>query len=188
MNWVCVNSVLGQTSSFDIDSLALSRVSLRFPLRPKMSNLCCGCLGKKENESSDYLLPGGAWDPSLSQSTASNRSRHSTRSAASVASIKQRPSNSSLSSIRSLLSGGGWRGRLNRTQSSNEDLESNRGDYQPPPLVPSRTLPTIEEFKLLRTVGKGAFGKVQDSCILTWITVSIKWVRLCLETCLACSI
>lgn len=38
------------------------------------------------------------------------------------------------------------------------------GSYVPPVVPQSRTLPVFEDFKLLRTVGKGAFGKVCSSC------------------------
>ena len=132
--------------------------------------LCCKCLGgdkKKLDVSADYLLPGGEWDPSLSTPDKS-RSRSSNSSTSNAR--QHRQSNSSRISIRSLLTGGGWRGRLKREQSSKEEDGQSKGDYQPPPLIPSKTLPSIEEFKLLRTVGKGAFGKV---CLLVYNKVGV---------------
>jgi len=134
------------------------------------SLLCCKCAEKNTTgfgTSTNYLLPGGEWDPNVSSSAASDRSRASNVSAASRGRGRHRSSKSSLKSIRSLLTGGGWRGRQNRARSSFDDLNSSgsKGEYQPPPLLPSKTLPTIDEFKLLRTVGKGAFGKVCFFCV-----------------------
>lgn len=111
---------------------------------------CCCCVEAEEKEwtvpttsvtEEDYLLPGSEWDPSIS--TAS--SRHSTRSH-----TRQRQ---------------GLLRRRNRSRgSSGSSIDgSSNGDYVPPrvPPTPSRTLPTFEEFRLLKTVGKGAFGKVR---------------------------
>lgn len=51
--------------------------------------------------------------------------------------------------------------RKSKSKQSNGDLASDVGSYDPPPFVPScRKLPTFEEFRLLKTVGKGSFGKV----------------------------
>lgn len=81
----------------------------------------------------EYLLPGGEWDPS--NSTGSNRSSRSTRS--------------------------NWSARLRRSKSDRSSDIVSDGNYDPPPFVPhSRKLPTFEDFRLLKTVGKGAFGKV----------------------------
>ena len=84
----------------------------------------------------EYLLPGGEWDPSIS--TASNRSTRSMRS--------------------------NWSARLRRSKSDRSSDIVSDGNYSPPPFVPhSRKLPTFEDFRLLKTVGKGAFGKVPQS-------------------------
>ena len=83
----------------------------------------------------EYLLPGGEWDPS--HSTGSNRSSRSTRS--------------------------NWSARLRRSKSDRSSDIVSDGKYSPPPFVPhSKKLPTFEDFRLLKTVGKGAFGKVQS--------------------------
>ena len=133
-----------------------------------MSGLsCCGCWRganeSKPNVGGDYLLPGGEWDPSVSSSVRQESRREAPSGAA------QEPKNFSTNrSMRSFLS------RTLRVKNSSRyphthQLDSGgTGDggkrqYQPPPLVPSKTLPTFEEFKLLKTVGKGAFGKVIDN-------------------------
>ena len=94
--------------------------------------MCC-CAGssedrkrrKSEKEASDYLLPGGKWDPSHSRSRS------------------------------------WWSNRGSKTSQKSYSIEENRvGEYEPPTVPPSRTLPTFEEFRLLKTVGRGAFGKV----------------------------
>ena len=128
-----------------------------------MSVLCCGCLRdddkRKAVAGGGYLLPGGEWDPSLysPKPVVTGRSIHDSSgdpfsktnsSVRSFLSRKLRRKRSSLYSQTTQSDGGGGAG------------EGGRGDYQPPPLVPSKTLPTFEEFKLLKTVGKGAFGKV----------------------------
>ena len=41
------------------------------------------------------------------------------------------------------------------------DQSEREGLYQPPAVLPSRDLPTFDDFRLLRTVGRGAFGKVR---------------------------
>lgn len=78
---------------------------------------CCCVRGSKEDEAdgglvaeTEYLLPGGEWDP---QSSRSSRA----------------------------ASGG-------------------RGGYVPPAVQPSSGLPVVQDFQLLKTLGKGAFGKV----------------------------
>ena len=101
--------------------------------------LCCGCAcatGTKEARTQsvaeeDFLLPGGEWDPSLSQAS-SRSSRSSSRAKNSV------------------------RSRIERAESG----ATGTGDYVPPPVPAVKTLPTFDEFRLLKTVGKGAFGKV----------------------------
>ncbi len=110
-----------------------------------MSSLICCARSKTKGDrefrrvlsDGDYLLPGGEWDPSLSVHPTSAEHK------------------GSRFNVRSLLSK-----RINRGNSAASlDLQGS-GEYQPPPLQPSRTLPTMEEFKLLKTVGRGAFGKV----------------------------
>ena len=73
-----------------------------------------------------------------------------------------------------LLPGGEWDPSLSHvssrsTRSSTRAKHSVRskrnqsdaaGDYVPPPVPAAKTLPTFDEFRLLKTVGKGAFGKV----------------------------
>lgn len=39
-------------------------------------------------------------------------------------------------------------------------LDSPSGEYEPPAVPPTQKLPSFEEFRLLKTVGRGAFGKV----------------------------
>lgn len=69
-----------------------------------------------------------------------------------------------------LLPGGEWdpslsrsnsRGfkRLNTKSGHYRDQSERDGLYQPPTVAPSKVLPTFEDFKLLKTVGRGAFGK-----------------------------
>ena len=104
---------------------------------------CCFNPGTKEGgretarsvTDEDYLLPGGEWDPSLSGSTAS---RLSVQSRNFTKSKSRRP----------------W------TKSRNRVSTDGNGSYEPPHVPPSRTLPTFDEFRLLKTVGRGAFGKV----------------------------
>ena len=127
-----------KVSSWSIDRSVMSR--RRYLLS------CVGCCnpGTKDGPQptvnsvtdGEYLLPGGEWDPTIS--TASNRSTRSTRS--------------------------NWSARLRKSKSDrNSDIVSD-GNYSPPPFVPhSRKLPTFEDFRLLKTVGKGAFGKVPQS-------------------------
>ena len=125
--------------------------------------LCCCCCADVKDDTrnapsttvteEDYLLPGSEWDPSIS--TGSAQSRQSSRPGRFKA-----------------------RGRSRGGSGTSSDGTSN-GGYVPPvvPPTPSRTLPTFEEFKLLKTVGKGAFGKVRvatpPSSPLTVSTVMI---------------
>lgn len=126
-----------------------------------MSRLLCCVRGEGEDrgkgnaiKEGDYLLPGGEWDPSISSSPSRISKNHGR-----TESELSRSSRTTNSSIRSFLSKrfGRHSGRSQASASSVENLAA--GDYQPPPLVPSKTLPTFEEFKLLKTVGRGAFGK-----------------------------
>ena len=135
-----------------------------------MSRLLCSCCTsgeedeRKKARENDYLLPGGEWDPSLSSSPSSRGSVRVLDRTDSERSDSSRTTNTSRGgSIRSFLTrrfGRGFsRSRSQASAASVENLSS--GDYQPPPLVPSRTLPTMDEFKLLKTVGRGAFGKAR---------------------------
>ncbi len=111
---------------------------------------CCCCYADVEDKGrtvpnasiteEDYLLPGSEWDPSIS--TASSVHQTTTRRSWRTGLLKRR----------SRARGG----------SGSSTSSAGNGDYVPPhvPPTPSRTLPTFEEFKLLKTVGKGAFGKV----------------------------
>lgn len=62
-----------------------------------------------------------------------------------------------------LLPGGDveWDG-LSKSFVARKRTTETKGTYVPPsiPAVNLQSLPTIEEFRLLRTVGRGAFGKV----------------------------
>ena len=93
--------------------------------------------GQINTVESDYLLPGSAWD-----------------------------STSSSGSSKSVW--GSLRGRGSKNKGTNKKpsvthsevgLDS-PGDYEPPAVPPSQKLPAFEEFRLLKTVGRGAFGKV----------------------------
>lgn len=114
--------------------------------------LCCLRSPKPSSDNAplpdgDYLLPGGAWDPSISTSP-SRFSRRTPRSRGS-----SRTSNSSIRSF--------WSRRFRGSSKGNLDSNTTgRGDYQAPPMVPSKTLPNSQDFRLLKTVGRGAFGKV----------------------------
>ena len=62
---------------------------------------------------------------------------------------------------------------------SNSDGASDVGSYDPPPFVPScRKLPTFEEFRLLKTVGKGSFGKVCRHAHLPIIRIDQQRIQL----------
>ncbi len=122
---------------------------------------CCCCVDVQEEgrtvpatsiTEEDYLLPGSEWDPNVSTASSLHPSPRNTRS--SRTGRRSRRSGGFLSRTRA-------RKRSRGSSGSSLDGASN-GDYVPPrvPPTPSRTLPTFEEFKLLKTVGKGAFGKV----------------------------
>lgn len=115
-------------------------------------SLLCSCLrGEEDGEmyknEADYLLPGGEWDPSVS---ASVRERSSRRRGAA----------------RSRNSG---RSGSNRGGSVGDDgAEDDSGSFYSPPEVPGATsIPRFQDFKLLKTVGRGAFGKVRKAETLT---------------------
>ena len=119
-------------------------------LHAKMSRWVCCCgdsssdhpaRGQINSIENDYLLPGSSFDEG-SSSGGSQRNRL------------------------------GWSGR-NSSKNKNKyaskkpavthsvvGLDSPSGDYEPPVVPPSQKLPTYEEFRLLKTVGRGAFGKV----------------------------
>lgn len=134
-----------------------------------MSRLLC-CVGGEEGDrggkargpgsvkESDYLLPGGEWDPSISSSPLRTVAHHHGPAARSDSTASDRTTSSS---VRSFLSKR-FRRKSRHSETSNRanSVADNNGGYLPPPLVPSKTLPTIDEFKLLKTVGRGAFGKV----------------------------
>ncbi|CAI8043945.1 Protein kinase 2 [Geodia barretti] len=109
------------------------------PLR-RLFSCCCSCMGEEEDEAgyrneSDYLLPGGEWDPSLSSSVVKRRSRRS----------------------RGRDSGGAsGSGSFADNGAGGEDSESL---YTPPEVPGATSVPKFQDFKLLKTVGKGAFGK-----------------------------
>ena len=109
------------------------------PLR-RLCGVCCACLRGEGGETADenevdYLLPGGEWDPSVSGNArrpGSNRIRR------------------------------GSRGRRRTRTNSEESAEDGSACAYVPPEVPgASTVPTFQDFKLLKTVGKGAFGKVE---------------------------
>ena len=94
--------------------------------------------GQINTVESDYLLPGSTqWDPSRSSS---NKSRP-------WSSLKRSSKNKDNS-------------KKSTVTHSEVGLDSPSGDYQPPLVPPSQKLPSFEEFRLLKTVGRGAFGKV----------------------------
>ena len=84
---------------------------------------------------SDYLLPGGEWDPSLSASR-SRRSRNDRGGSGKS---------------------GGSGSFADDGASGGEEGESL---YTPPEVPGATSAPKFQDFKLLKTVGKGAFGKV----------------------------
>ena len=137
-----------------------------------MSSLICCCArgegtgkGKREDvDGEDYLLPGGEWDPSVSTSPSrianssrggSQRSQHRPNSVGSRG-------GSGRSRFTSFLARQFRGSRSSQRSRVEADGGAAGGDYQPPPLQPSRSLPTYEEFRLLKTVGRGAFGKVGE--------------------------
>ena len=64
-----------------------------------------------------------------------------------------------------LLPGGEWDPARAPRSPSSHSLRSEAGrdgGYVPPPVEPTRSLPTAADFKLLKTLGKGAFGKVRS--------------------------
>lgn len=111
------------------------------PLR-WLCSCCCSCARGESDEVEhtnevDYLLPGGEWDPSVSAS--SNRHRKK----------------------RSLGRPRTRRSSANETFSvDNEDNDETASTYVPPEVPGTSSMPTFQDFTTLKTVGKGAFGKV----------------------------
>lgn len=109
--------------------------------------------------SEDYLLPGGEWDPSVFSSSGHRAARGSRRGIT-------RSGNGSRTSRKKSSLREFWTRRFNRSRGSrfshaaSEEFGTAGGVYQPPEAPASRTLPTLQEFRLLKTVGRGAFGKV----------------------------
>ncbi len=64
--------------------------------------------------------------------------------------------------------------KKNSTKELFNSLERD-GLYQPPAVVPSPTLPTFDDFKLLKTVGRGAFGKVSLCSMLALFCYKKHW-------------
>ena len=106
---------------------------------------CCGLCAKGEEDGADhggeadYLLPGGEWDPSVAvvRRTQHNRTK-------------------------------GQRRRQGSDTRSKEfgDTGESAGAYVPPEVPGSTSLPKFQDFKMLKTVGKGAFGKVRRNTLL----------------------
>ena len=100
---------------------------------------CCACTKEKEDdnppsEEVDYLLPGGEWDPSRSSLVSNiHRSTHA---------AKRSPKHSL------------WR------RGSGGREESAAGAYIPPDVPGATSIPKFNHFKMLKTIGKGTFGKV----------------------------
>lgn len=141
MRNVCLTGVHVRTSD--------KRQSVRMSLRG-LSGYCCSCIGGDGGEAGDenevdYLLPGGEWDPSVSGNASrpgSNRIKRGSRTS---------------------------RGRRRTRTSSEESAEDGSACAYIPPEVPgATTVPTFRDFKLLKTVGKGAFGKVSDTRIYVY--------------------
>ena len=113
-------------------------------LHAKMSRWVCCCgdsstdhpgRGQINSVENDYLLPGSSFDSGSSRSRLGWSSRHSS---------KKKNANKKPAVTHSVVG-----------------LDSPSGDYEPPVVPPSQKLPTYEEFRLLKTVGRGAFGKVR---------------------------
>ena len=94
---------------------------------------------ERRTSKSDYLLPGSRFDPSVSENG---------------------------SSFRSKLRWGNWQGSKNKPGYKKPSVThsvvgmDSPCEYEPPSVPASQKLPTYEEFRLLKTVGRGAFGKV----------------------------
>ena len=107
---------------------------------------CCGDSsidhpgrGQINSVENDYLLPGSSFDSGSSRSRLGWSSRHSS---------KKKNANKKPAVTHSVVG-----------------LDSPSGNYEPPVVPHSQKLPTYEEFRLLKTVGRGAFGKV---CAFDW--------------------
>lgn len=122
-----------------------------------MSLFCCtrseheaSASGSRVNiTSEDYLLPGGEWDPSVSSSPGHKAGRGNRRGITRSASGRKKKK----SSLREF-----WTRRFHGSHAASEEFVS--GEYQAPVAPASRSLPTLQEFRMLKTVGRGAFGKV----------------------------
>lgn len=100
--------------------------------------------GQINTVESDYLLPGSSrWDASSRSTVTSSKGVWG-----SLRRDKDKAANKKKSTV----------------THSEVGLDSPSGDYEPPRIPPSQKLPSFEEFRLLKTVGRGAFGKV--SCDL----------------------
>lgn len=93
----------------------------------------------------EYLLPGSEWDTSRSGSV--------------------------WSSFRGSRKKGKKKGSDKKPLITHSvvGLDSPSGDYEPPAVPPSQKLPAFDEFRLLKTVGRGAFGKVRLVCISLFV-------------------
>ncbi len=127
-----------------------------------MSSLICCVKGNGDGRgrrgqvpTGDYLLPGGEWGPSNSSSPSRIATpRGGGSSPYHTDSSGSRGSRNRFTSFLSRRFG-------SRRSEHFKGPEESAGNYQPPPLLPTRTLPTYDDFKLLKTVGRGAFGKVR---------------------------
>ena len=103
---------------------------------------------QKKNVESDYLLPGSRFDPSVSENGGSFKGKRRW---------------------------GNWQASRNKSGSKKSSVThsvvgmDSPNEYEPPVVPASQNLPTYEEFRLLKTVGRGAFGKV---CTVDTRTVS----------------
>lgn len=126
-------------------------------LHAKMSRWVCCCgdssssdhpgRGQINSIENDYLLPGSSFDHSASSSQRS-RLGWSSRNSSKKKHASKKPA----------------------VTHSVVGLDSPGGDYEPPVVPPTQKLPTYEEFRLLKTVGRGAFGKV---CAYLYVHIAI---------------
>ena len=107
--------------------------------------MCCGDSsadhpgrGQINSLENDYLLPGSSFDAATSSSSQRSRLGWSSRHSSKKKHASKKPA----------------------VTHSVVGLDSPSGDYEPPVVPPSQKLPAYEEFRLLKTVGRGAFGKV----------------------------
>ena len=67
------------------------------------------------------------------------------------------------------------------SSTTSTERDGHLGLYQPPAIVSAQVLPTFEDFKLLRTVGRGAFWKGLNaliSCVYLQHSLACLLVRL----------